>query len=83
MIRIHAVPSGDFASVKLDVIIQVRSSSQAATCYYQSNHSNVEAIPLSAFAQGHNKGAEASPLAKSKTRKNIKYRIVLIFFVSQ
>jgi len=23
-----------------------RSSSQAATCYYQSNHSNVEAIPL-------------------------------------
>jgi len=30
------------------------SSSQAATCYYQSNHSNVEAIPLSALAQGHN-----------------------------
>jgi len=33
-----------------------RSSSQAATCFYQSNHSEVEAIPLSAFvAQGHNK----------------------------
>jgi len=26
-----------------------RSSSQAATCYYQSNHSKVEAIPLSAL----------------------------------
>jgi len=25
------------------------SSSQAATCYYQSNHSKVEAIPLSAL----------------------------------
>jgi len=24
-------------------------SSQAATCYYQSNHSKVEAIPLSAL----------------------------------
>jgi len=27
----------------------LRSSCQAATCYYQSNHSKVEAIPLSAF----------------------------------
>jgi len=27
----------------------LRSSSQAATCYYQSNHSKVEAIPLSAL----------------------------------
>jgi len=27
--------------------IPFRSSSQAATCYYQSNHSEVEAIPLS------------------------------------
>jgi len=27
------------------------------------------------------KGAEAPPLAKSKLRKNVKYRIVLIFFV--
>jgi len=26
-----------------------RSSSQAATCYYQSNHSKVEAILLSTF----------------------------------
>jgi len=26
-----------------------RSSSQAATCYYQSNHSKVEAIPLRAL----------------------------------
>jgi len=26
-----------------------RSSSQAAACYYQSNRSKVEAIPLSAF----------------------------------
>jgi len=26
-----------------------RSSSQAATCYYQSNHPKVEAIPLSAL----------------------------------
>jgi len=26
-----------------------RSSSQAATCYYQSNHLNLEAIPLSAL----------------------------------
>jgi len=26
-----------------------RSTSQAATCYYQSNHSNVEAISLSAL----------------------------------
>jgi len=26
-----------------------RSSSQAATCYYQSNHSKVEAIMLSAL----------------------------------
>jgi len=26
-----------------------QSSSQAATCYYQSNHSNVEAISLSAL----------------------------------
>jgi len=26
-----------------------RSSNQAATCYYQSNHSKVEAIPLSAL----------------------------------
>jgi len=26
-----------------------RSSNQAATCYYQSNHSKVEAIPVSAF----------------------------------
>jgi len=26
-----------------------RSSGQAATCYYQSNHSKVEAIPLSAL----------------------------------
>jgi len=26
-----------------------RSSSQAATCYYQANHSKVEAIPLSAL----------------------------------
>jgi len=26
-----------------------RSSSQAATCYYQSNHSKVEEIPLSAL----------------------------------
>jgi len=25
------------------------SSSQAATCYYQSNHSKVEAIPLSSL----------------------------------
>jgi len=29
-----------------------RSSSQADTCYYQSNHLKVEAIPLSAFVQG-------------------------------
>jgi len=28
-----------------------RSSSQAATCYYQPNHSKVEAIPLSTFPQ--------------------------------
>jgi len=28
-----------------------RSSSQAATCYYQSNHSKVEAIPLDAFSK--------------------------------
>jgi len=28
-------------------------------------------------------GAEAPPLAKLKLRKNIKYRIVLILFVSQ
>jgi len=27
----------------------LRSSSQAATCYYQSNHLKVKAIPLSAF----------------------------------
>jgi len=27
-----------------------RSSSQAATCFYQSNHSKVEAIPLSAIS---------------------------------
>jgi len=27
----------------------LRSSSQAAICYYQSNHWKVEAIPLSAF----------------------------------
>jgi len=27
----------------------LRSSSQAATCYYQSNHSKVEAIPISAL----------------------------------
>jgi len=27
----------------------MRSSSQAATCYYQSTHSKVEAIPLSAL----------------------------------
>jgi len=33
----------------------IRSSSQADTCYYQSNHSKVEAIPLSAFLQEHNK----------------------------
>jgi len=26
-----------------------QSSSQAASCYYQSNHLKVEAIPLSAF----------------------------------
>jgi len=26
-----------------------RSSSQAATCYYQSNHSKIEAIPSSAL----------------------------------
>jgi len=26
-----------------------RSSSQAATCYFKSNHSKVEAIPLSAL----------------------------------
>jgi len=30
-----------------------RSSSQAATCYYQSNHSKIEAIPC--LAQGHSK----------------------------
>jgi len=29
-----------------------RSSSQAATCYYQSNHSKVEAIPLIALPKG-------------------------------
>jgi len=34
----------------------LRSSSQAATCYYQSNHSKVDAIPLSAMPkEGHNK----------------------------
>jgi len=27
--------------------VAFRSSSQAATCYYQSNHSKVEVIPLS------------------------------------
>jgi len=27
-------------------------SRQAATCYYQSNHSKVEAIPLSALPKG-------------------------------
>jgi len=27
------------------------SSSQATTCYYQSNHSKVEAIPLSALPE--------------------------------
>jgi len=29
-----------------------RSSSQAATCYYQSNHTKVEAIPLSPCFKG-------------------------------
>jgi len=29
--------------------VTFRSSSQAATCYYQSNHSLIEAIPLSAL----------------------------------
>jgi len=29
-----------------------RSSSQAATCYYQSNHSKVQAIPLSTLPKG-------------------------------
>jgi len=29
------------------------------------------------------KGAEAPPLAKSKLKKEIKYRIVLVFFMSQ
>jgi len=29
------------------------------------------------------KEAEAPPLAKSKLRKKIKYRIILVFFVSQ
>jgi len=31
------------------------SSSQAATCYYQFNHSKVEAILLSALPKGQNK----------------------------
>jgi len=31
-----------------------RSSSQAATCYYQFNHSKIEAIPLSALPQQAN-----------------------------
>jgi len=30
-------------------------SSQAATCYYQSNYSNVEAIPLRALPKDRNK----------------------------
>jgi len=29
--------------------------SQAATCYYRSSHSNLEAIPLKYLAQGYNK----------------------------
>jgi len=34
----------------------LQSLSQAATCYYQSNHSKVEAIPpVKCLAQGHNK----------------------------
>jgi len=33
---------------------EVRSSSQAATCYYQFNHSKVEAIPLSALPKDTN-----------------------------
>jgi len=33
--------------------------------------------------RGGAKGAEAPPLAKSELRKNIKYRISLIFFASQ
>jgi len=32
-----------------EVTFSVFESSQAATCYYQSNHSKVEAIPLSAL----------------------------------
>jgi len=32
-----------------DSEVTFRSSSQAATCYYQSNHSKVEAISLSAL----------------------------------
>jgi len=39
-----------------------RSLSQAATCYYQSNHSKVDAIPLSALSKD-----TASELADSSS----------------
>jgi len=43
----------------------------------------IVAVPICKGAtRGGAKGAEAPPLAKLKLRKKIKYRIVLIFFVS-
>jgi len=63
------------------------TASQAVTCYYQSNHSKVEAIPLSALpkdtnftcAQGHKKPCQKS----GKTLlilKMIKFLSKLIYF---
>jgi len=40
---------GTHLFVKVPAKGLLRSSSQATTCYYQSNHSKVEAFPLSAL----------------------------------